>query len=141
MTEQKIMLEALKKASLGTDKGTASFVAWLEKTPHPDWDELMRKLRSQYDPSKAALVQAIWSSGDPVLRTRMLRNLDPQRADEEALLNKLVSATTGASNTPLLRAALESGNRALLERIARKRSLPVEFRREVDALLLVPPEA
>jgi hypothetical protein len=141
VTEQRIALKALEKARLDKDAAVRPFFAWLERRPYPTWKDVFQVVRADHAASKERIIQALWGSGDPVVRANVLRGLDPGLPDEDAILHKLVSAVTGVKDTPVLRALLRSRDRRLLERIARKRTLPVDLRREVDALLLVPPEA
>lgn len=139
MFQRTIALEALRDAKLyPAPLGTplASFFAWLKAHPDACWPEIVDVVRRDYAEYGERLALAVWRSGDPVIQTSLVVELD--RTNEAALLKKLVSSARADRDIAPLRAAIATDDRQLLALIAEKKDLALELRRAVDARLVLP---
>jgi hypothetical protein len=143
MLQRQLALEALRKAGLypaarGTTIG--DLIGWIKNHPEADWAAIADRVRSHAGEELGQLALAVWRSDDKVLRANILRNLDPARPTEAALIKKLLGEARGDRDVPELRALLEHRDRELIKAVRRKRNLTLEVRAEVEALLLLSDE-
>jgi hypothetical protein len=144
MFQRETALAALHRARLyPADPGSPleAFYTWLEAHPEACWPDVMQRLRVDAPGELERLALAVWRGGNAVVRSSLIRHLDLARPDEFVTAEKLVRNAHGADDVYPLHAALESGDPRLLDLVARKRTLSLELRSEVDLRRLVSPRA
>jgi hypothetical protein len=134
MLQRQTAISALKRIPPPPKTPLREFVDWLERAPSATWSTAADRARRDVPNDIETMALALWTTGDVLLRTNLMRTLDPARPDELAVIGELIGRARGAADAPALRAALERRHPDVIARIARKRAVPPALRAEADAL-------
>jgi hypothetical protein len=134
MHQKDLVKQAWESAGLYSrrDAKLQQFLKHVDESPTACWPELIDLCRTRYPEYLEQLVTPIWNTGDRLLRLNLIRAIDLERQDEQALFTKLVRQSDLQHDEPELRAIIQVANRPVLDRMMRRRSLPQELKTLVE---------
>ncbi len=109
------------------DRGAQEFLKELDRRRGACWPELAQVLRKCCPKLKEPVAQAIWRTGDKLLRANLIQVLDPQQRDELRILTTLTRQARADRDVLELQNIIERDNPELLGLVAKKKGLPLEL--------------
>jgi hypothetical protein len=139
MHQREVALKALKKAA-GKERNSriAEFVRFLGQHYELCWSDYVDVIREQFPADREAMALAIWETGDKVLRTNLVRHLDPGQPAEVKILQRLIKSCRGLEDEAELLIALEKDDRRILAQMKKLKSISLETSAMIEARLRLP---
>jgi hypothetical protein len=102
---------------------------FLERLDQPGdcWPELVEAATTEYRDYLETLARPLWETGDALVRLNLIRAADVRDPEQRAVLEDWIGKA-GRGDVQELHAIARVGDLPLVERVARKRSLPPELR-------------
>jgi hypothetical protein len=113
------------------DPKLRQFLAKVEKCAGDCWPELAEEARTRYPEYIDRLVDPLWKTGDKLVRLNLIRLADLDDTRDRQIVEEFVSKAR-STETHELQAIARIADLPLLEKVARKRSLPSELRDLVE---------
>ena len=102
------------------------------ETDEQTWTAAIGWLRRADERNGSALVTAIWSSGDPLVRLNLIQRLDPARPAELRWLTRMAREARVDEDTRELYAIALKSHPALCQGVLRRNGLPAALKTAVE---------
>ena len=120
MHQRALALKAWKEANTARNANLAPVVDYVTKHPNACWPDVVLFIRKNAPFDKRRLAEPIWKTGDKVLRTNLIRQLDWSIPSEQSLIMELITGCAGDTDEPELLAALDKNNAQLADLVSKR---------------------
>jgi hypothetical protein len=130
MHQRDLAIRTWKELGLGRGHGKRlqAFLKHADSATGDCWAELPKAARELTPSEKRLIVEALWKTGDKLLRVKLIRAADPSRPDELQMLIEAANACDIERDGAELRVLLETEHSRVHQAVAAKPNLPRGFR-------------